>query len=61
MANDIKDHSEVMSLLGKKLGLMENINHLNIEIQKIDKELEFMEKKKVFNVLRGDNDETMDD
>ena len=61
MANDIKDHSEVMSLLGKKLGLMENITHLNSEIQKIDKELEFMEKKKVFTVLRGDNDEAMDD
>ena len=61
MANDIKAHSEVMSLLGKKLGLMENINHLNSEIQKIDKELEFMEKKKVISVLRGDNNETMDD
>jgi hypothetical protein len=61
MASDIKDHSEVMSLLGKKLGLMENITHLNSEIQKIDKELEFMEKKKVFTVLRGDNNEAMDD
>ena len=61
MANDIKDHSEVMSLLGKKLGLMENITHLNSEIQKIDKELEFMEKKKVFTVLRGDQNEAMDD
>lgn len=61
MASDIKDHSEVMSLLGKKLGLMENINHLNSEIQKIDKELQFIEKKKVFTVLRGDNNETMDD
>jgi hypothetical protein len=61
MASDIKDHSEVMSLLGKKLGLMENITHLNSEIQKIDKELEFMEKKKVFTVLRGDQNEAMDD
>ena len=59
--SNIKDHSEVMSLLGKKLGLMENINHLNSEIQKIDKELQFIEKKKVFTVLRGDNNETMDD
>jgi hypothetical protein len=59
--SNIQDHSEVMSLLGKKLGLMENINHLNSEIQKIDKELQFIEKKKVFTVLRGDNNETMDD
>ena len=61
MSSDIKDHSEVMSLLGKKLGLMENITHLNSEIQKIDKELEFMEKKKVFTVLRGEQNEAMDD
>lgn len=59
--SNIENHSEVMSLLGKKLGLMENINHLNSEIQKIDKELQFIEKKKVFTVLRGDNNETMDD
>ena len=38
--SNIENHSEVMSLLGKKLGLMENINHLNSEIQKIDKELQ---------------------
>ena len=27
MKTNIADHSEVMSLLGKKLGFMENINH----------------------------------
>lgn len=50
-----------MSLLGKKLGLMETITHLHNQINKINKELELIEKKKVFTILRGDNNETMDD
>ncbi len=59
--SNIENHSEVMSLLGKKLGLMETITHLHNQINKINKELELIEKKKVFTILRGDNNETMDD
>jgi hypothetical protein len=56
MKTNIEDHSEVMSLLGKKLGLIENINHLQKEIEKIDKELHLIEKGKIFHKIKGEND-----
>ena len=56
MKTNIADHSEVMSLLGKKLGFMENINHLQQEIKKIDKELHIIEKGKIFHKIKGEND-----
>ena len=59
----VKDDFEVPKELVTKNFILNplTINHLNSEIQKIDKELQFIEKKKVFTVLRGDNNETMDD
>jgi hypothetical protein len=54
MRNNIEEHSEIMSLLGKKLGLMENIGHLQKEIEKINKKIAMIEKSKVFRVLKGD-------
>ncbi len=57
MKTNITDHSEIMSLLGKKLGLMENINHLQDEIKKIDKELHLIEKGKIFHKIKGEDDE----
>tara|TARA_B100000965_G_scaffold403333_1_gene431182 strand:- start:434 stop:607 length:174 start_codon:yes stop_codon:yes gene_type:complete len=57
MKTNIKDHSEVMSLLGKKLGLMENINYLQDEIKKIDEELHLIEKGKIFHKIKGEDDE----
>lgn len=52
---NLTDHSEVMSLLGKKLGLIENINHLQQEIKKIDSELRLIEKGKIFHKIKGEN------
>jgi len=57
MKTNITDHSEIMSLLGKKLGLMENINHLQDEIKKIDEELHLIEKGKIFHKIKGEDDE----
>ena len=57
MKTNIADHSEVMSLLGKKLGFMENINHLQQEIKKIDKEIHIIEKGKIFHKIKGEEHE----
>ena len=56
MKTNIEEHSEVMSLLGKKLGLVENINHLQKEIEKIDKDLHLIEKGNIFHKIKGEND-----
>lgn len=57
MKSNIEEHSEIMSLLGKKLGLMENINHLQKEIEKINNKITMIEKSKVFRVLKGDKND----
>ena len=57
MKSNIEEHSEIMSLLGKKIGLMENINHLQKEIEKINKKIIMIEKSKVFRVLKGDKND----
>tara|TARA_B100000953_G_C17671347_1_gene308868 strand:+ start:69 stop:248 length:180 start_codon:yes stop_codon:yes gene_type:complete len=50
----IKHHSEVMSLLGEKIGLIKMQNKLTSEISKISLKLERLDKKKMFRVLKGD-------
>ena len=57
MKSNIEEHSEIMSLLGKKIGLMENINHLQKEIEKINKKIIMIEKSKVLRVLKGDKND----
>jgi len=54
MPDNIKHHSEVMSLLGEKIGLMKMANKIDCEISKISLKLEKLDKKKMFKVLKGD-------
>jgi len=56
MPDSIKHHSEVMSLLGEKIGLMKMANKIDCEISKISLKLEKLDKRKMFKVLKGDKD-----
>tara|TARA_B100001057_G_C22671195_1_gene879929 strand:+ start:578 stop:757 length:180 start_codon:yes stop_codon:yes gene_type:complete len=54
--SDIKEHSETMSLLGEKYALMKIAKKINVEIDKIDRKLQNIEKRKMFSVLKGDKE-----
>tara|TARA_X000000950_G_scaffold281640_2_gene378808 strand:+ start:7 stop:207 length:201 start_codon:yes stop_codon:yes gene_type:complete len=53
----IETHSEEMSLLGEKLGLVKLQAKINEDIAKINIKLENIEKKKLFKILQGEQDE----
>ena len=54
--SDIKEHSETMSLLGEKFALMKMVRKMQDEINKIDRKLQNIEKRKMFSVLKGDKE-----
>lgn len=49
-------HSEEMSLLGEKLGLIKIQSRINKEIEKINKKLEQIASQKVLNILKDKED-----
>ena len=53
MKSNIEIHSEEMSLLGQKLGLIKTQALINKEIEKVNKKLEKIGSRKVLDVLRG--------
>ena len=54
---DISTHSDEMALMGEKYALLKTQAHLNKEIGKINNKLETINKKKMFKVLKGDQNE----
>jgi hypothetical protein len=53
MKSNIEIHSEEMSLLGQKLGLIKTQALINKEIEKVNKKLEKIGSRKVLDILRG--------
>jgi hypothetical protein len=53
MKSNIEIHSEEMSLLGQKLGLIKTQALINKEIEKVNKKLEKIGSRKVLDILKG--------
>jgi|TARA_X000000950_G_scaffold282384_1_gene381111 hypothetical protein len=53
MKSKIEIHSEEMSLLGQKLGLIKTQALINKEIEKVNKKLDKIGSRRVLDVLRG--------
>jgi hypothetical protein len=53
MKSNIEIHSEEMSLLGQKLGLIKTQALINKEIEKVNKKLEKIGSHKVLDILKG--------
>ena len=53
MKSNIERHSEEMSLLGQKLGLIKTQALINKEIEKVNKKLEKIGSRKVLDILKG--------
>ena len=53
MKSKIETHSEEMSLLGQKLGLIKTQALINKEIEKVNKKLDKIGSRRVLDVLRG--------
>ena len=53
MKSNIEIHSEEMSLLGQKLGLIKTQALISKEIEKVNKKLEKIGSRKVLDILKG--------